>query len=132
MTTATRRALAAGAALFTLGLAGGALAQAPVKIGVIYPLSGNSASAGNYSKMAIEVGADVINNGNADLAKVLPLAKGGGLPGLNGATVDFRGEGGGADRRLPVGHHAHRQRHRRAPRHPVPDRRIGRRQPHRT
>ena len=63
--------------------------RTPVKIGVIYPLSGNSASAGNYSKMAIEVGADVINNGNADLAKIMPLAKGGGLPGLGGAKIQL-------------------------------------------
>ena len=89
MTTQTRRALAAGAALLTLGIAGGALAQAPVKIGVIYPLSGNSATAGNYSKMALEVGADVVNNGNADLAKIMPLAKGGGLPGLKGAKIQL-------------------------------------------
>ena len=89
MTTQTRRALAAGAALLTLGIAGGALAQAPVKVGVIYPLSGNSASAGNYSKMAIEVGLDVINNGNAELAKLMPLAKGGGLPGLKGAKIQL-------------------------------------------
>ena len=72
-----------------LGLATGAARQQPVKIGVIYPLSGNSASAGNYSKMAIEVGADVINNGNADLAKIMPLAKGGGLPGLGGAKIQL-------------------------------------------
>ena len=89
MTTVTRRALAAGAALFTLGLAGGALAQDAVKIGVIYPLSGNSATAGNYSKMAIELGADVINNGNPDLAKIMPLAKGGGLSGLKGAKIQL-------------------------------------------
>ena len=63
--------------------------RTPVKIGVIYPLSGNSASAGNYSKMAIEVGADVINNGNAELAKIMPLAKGGGLPGLGGAKIQL-------------------------------------------
>lgn len=89
MSKATRRTIAAGAALFILGLAGGAAAQQPVKIGVIYPLSGNSASAGNYSKMAIEVGADVINNGNAELAKIMPLAKGGGLPGLKGAKIQL-------------------------------------------
>ena len=89
MSKATRRTIAAGAALFILGLAGGAAAQQPVKIGVIYPLSGNSASAGNYSKMAIEVAADVINNGNAELAKIMPLAKGGGLPGLNGAKIQL-------------------------------------------
>ena len=90
MTKATRRGFSAGAALTVLGLGKGAGAQpAAVKIGVIYPLSGNSASAGNYSKMAIEVGADVINNGNADLAKIIPLAKGGGLPGLGGAKVQL-------------------------------------------
>jgi branched-chain amino acid transport system substrate-binding protein len=89
MNTATRRAFAAGSALILLSLASGASAQQPVKIGVIYPLSGNSASAGNYSKMAIEVGADVINNGNADLAKIIPLAKGGGLPGLGGAKIQL-------------------------------------------
>ena len=59
-----------GAAVVAMGLAFGAAAQQTVKIGVIYPLSGNSASAGNYSKMAIEVGADVVNNGNAELAKL--------------------------------------------------------------
>jgi branched-chain amino acid transport system substrate-binding protein len=89
MNKATRRAFAAGSALVVLGLAAGAAAQQPVKIGVIYPLSGNSASAGNYSKMAIEVGADVINNGNAELAKIMPLAKGGGLPGLGGAKIQL-------------------------------------------
>lgn len=89
MVKTTRRMTAAGAALLALGLAGHAAAQAPVKIGVIYPLSGNSASAGNYSKMAIEVGADVVNNGDADLAKLMPLAKGGGLPGLKGAKVQL-------------------------------------------
>jgi len=90
MNKATRRGFSAGAALTMLGLGKGAMAQAaPVKIGIIYPLSGNSASAGNYSKMAIEVGADVINNGNADLAKLIPLAKGGGLPGLGGAKIQL-------------------------------------------
>ena len=89
MLRTTRRTIVAGATLAVVGLATGATAQEAVKIGVIYPLSGNSASAGNYSKMAIEVGADVINNGNADLAKILPLAKGGGLPGLKGAKIQM-------------------------------------------
>jgi branched-chain amino acid transport system substrate-binding protein len=90
MDKATRRGFSAGAALTVLGLAKGASAQAaPVKIGVIYPLSGNSASAGNYSKIAIETAADVINNGNADIAKFIPLAKGGGLPGLGGAKIQL-------------------------------------------
>jgi branched-chain amino acid transport system substrate-binding protein len=89
MDNVTRRVFAGGAALAVLGLAMGAAAQQPVKIGVIYPLSGNSASAGNYSKMAIEVGADVVNNGNAELAKIMPIAKGGGLSGLGGAKIQL-------------------------------------------
>lgn len=89
MDNVTRRIFAGGAALAVLGLAMGAAAQQPVKIGAIYPLSGNSASAGNYSKQAVEVGIDVVNNGNADLAKLLPLAKGGGLPGLGGAKIQM-------------------------------------------
>ena len=83
------RGTVAAAATVAFGLTAGAFAQQPVKIGVIYPLSGNSASAGNYSKMAIETGADVINNGNAELAKIMPLAKGGGLPGLKGAKIQL-------------------------------------------
>ena len=89
MRNTTRRAIVAGTALAVLGLATAATAQDAVKIGVIYPLSGNSASAGNYSKMAIEVGADVVNNGNADLAKIMPIAKGGGLAGLKGAKIQL-------------------------------------------
>jgi branched-chain amino acid transport system substrate-binding protein len=89
MDNVTRRFFAGGAALAVLGLAMGAAAQQPVKIGVIYPLSGNSASAGNYSKMAIEIGADVVNNGNAELAKIMPIAKGGGLSGLGGAKIQL-------------------------------------------
>ena len=89
MFSTIRRTLAAGAALLALGWTAGGSAQQPVKIGAIYPLSGNSASAGNYSKMAMELGAEVINNGNAELAKVLPLAKGGGLPSLGGAKIQL-------------------------------------------
>ncbi|MGZ5906801.1 MAG: ABC transporter substrate-binding protein [Reyranella sp.] len=85
----SRRIIAAGAALAVLGLATAAGAQDTVKIGAVYPLSGNSASAGEYSRMAMEVGVDVINNGNADLAKIMPLAKGGGLPGLKGAKIQL-------------------------------------------
>lgn len=74
-------------AVLAAGFAGDAAAQEPVKIGIIYPLSGNSATAGKYSRMAIELGVDLVNNGNAELAKVLPLAKGGGLAGLKGAKI---------------------------------------------
>ena len=138
MDNVTRRVFAAGAALAVLGLATGAAAQQPVKIGVIYPLSGNSASAGNYSKMAIEVGADVDQQrqcrsrqdhaarqgrrpaGPGRRQDPAHLRRQPGHAGRRpepGAAPDLRGEGGGHDRRLPVGHHRHRERHRRAPRH---------------
>ena len=41
--------------LVATALPAGAMAQQTVKIGAIYPLSGNAASAGNYSKAAIEL-----------------------------------------------------------------------------
>jgi len=87
----TRRSVMAGVAMAGLlpAFAVRAADPKPVKIGVLYPLSGNAASAGNFSKIAAEVGADVINNGNPELAKVFPLAKGGGLPGLGGAKIEL-------------------------------------------
>jgi len=88
--TTRRMTMTGAAALAAAGITRSAVAaDETVKIGVIYPLSGNSATAGNYSKMALEVGADVINNGNADLAKLIPLAKGGGLPGLKNAKIQL-------------------------------------------
>jgi len=89
MVKLTRRVTAAGAALLALSFAASAAAQDTVKIGVLYPLSGNAASAGNYSKMAMELGADIVNNGDPELAKLMPLAKGGGLPGLKGAKIQL-------------------------------------------
>ncbi len=88
MTGGMRRTSAVVAALAALGLAVDASAQQTVKIGAVYPLSGNAASAGTYEKQAIELAAEVVNNGNAELAKVLPfITASGGLPGLKGAKV---------------------------------------------
>ena len=88
MVKLTRRMTAAAAALLALGLTVDAAAQDTVKIGAVYPLSGNAASAGNYEKMAIELAAEVVNNGNAELAKILPfISATGGLPGLKGAKI---------------------------------------------
>ena len=47
------------------------------------------------------------------------------------AAADHRGEGRRRARRLPVGHHAHRQRHRRTLRHSLPDAGVRRGQPDR-
>src|ERR1700716_3235157 len=58
-----------------------------VKIGAIYPLSGNAASAGVHGKAAIETAIDIINNAHPELGN-LPLAKNAGLAGLGGAQVE--------------------------------------------
>jgi branched-chain amino acid transport system substrate-binding protein len=89
MNRTVRLALAAGAAFLASTLAVAADAQQTVKIGVLYPLSGNAASAGNYSKMAAELGADIVNNGDPELARLMPIAKGGGLSGLHGAKIQL-------------------------------------------
>jgi branched-chain amino acid transport system substrate-binding protein len=69
-------------------MAGVALAQEKtVKIGGIYPLSGNAASAGVHGKAAIETAVDIINNAHPELGD-LPLAKNAGLAGLGGARVE--------------------------------------------
>src|SRR3954470_6987645 len=76
------------AAAISVTLAGGAFAQdKTVKIGAIFPLSGNAASAGVHAKAAIEVAIDIINNDHPEL-KDFPLAKGAGLSGLGGAKVE--------------------------------------------
>ncbi len=64
-----------------------AFAEGPIKIGAIYPLSGNAASAGTAAKAAIEVAADIINNAHPELGE-LTLARDAGLPNLGGAKVE--------------------------------------------
>ena len=78
---------ALGAALLALGTAQNGLAQQSVKVGAIYPLSGNATSAGGFSKAAIELAVDLVNHGNPDL-KDVPLADGKGLPRLGGAKIE--------------------------------------------
>src|SRR6516165_8084368 len=76
------------AAAMSLVLASGAFAQDKVvKIGAIFPMTGNAASAGIHAKAAIEVALDIINNAHPELG-ALPLAKNAGLPGLGGAKVE--------------------------------------------
>ena len=67
--------------------ASGALAADSVKIGVLMPLTGNAAAAGQASKAAIEVAADIVNNVHPELGN-WPLAAGAGLPHLGGAKLD--------------------------------------------
>ncbi|SHJ42177.1 amino acid/amide ABC transporter substrate-binding protein, HAAT family [Bradyrhizobium lablabi] len=76
------------AAVISVALAGTTSAQEKtVKIGAIYPLSGNAASAGVHGKAAIETAVDIINNAHPELGN-LPLAKNAGLAGLGGAKVE--------------------------------------------
>jgi branched-chain amino acid transport system substrate-binding protein len=58
-----------------------------VKIGILWPLTGNAAAAGQASKAAIEVALDIINNAHLDLGN-LPLAATAGLPNLGGAKLE--------------------------------------------
>ena len=76
------------AASISVAVAGNACAQdKTVKIGAVFPLSGNAASAGIHAKAAIEVAMDIINNAHPELGN-FPLAKNAGLAGLGGAKVD--------------------------------------------
>ena len=57
------------------------LYAADVKIGVIYPLTGNAASAGQSAKDAVELGAEIVNKGYPEL-KSMPVGGTAGLPNL--------------------------------------------------
>src|SRR3954462_9377720 len=76
------------AALVSVLAAGSASAQdKTIKIGAVFPLSGNAASAGVHAKAAIETALDIINNVHPELGN-FPLAKNAGLAGLGGAKVE--------------------------------------------
>src|ERR1700716_4204319 len=76
------------AAAMSVALSGTAFAQTKtVKIGAIFPLSGNAASAGAFGKAAIETAVEIINSGNPGLGN-LPVTKNAGLKGLGGAKVE--------------------------------------------
>jgi branched-chain amino acid transport system substrate-binding protein len=91
-----RRTVLAGAAAATAtataaNLATGvriARAADPVKVGVLFPLTGNAAAAGQASKAAVEIAAEIVNNPHPELANI-PLAKDSGLPGLGGAKLEL-------------------------------------------
>ena len=77
------------AAVISAALVGNAAAQSKtVKIGGIFPMSGNAASIGVHVKQAFDVALDIINNPHPELGD-FPLAKNGGLAGLGGAKVEI-------------------------------------------
>jgi branched-chain amino acid transport system substrate-binding protein len=59
-----------------------------VKIGVIYPLTGNAASAGQSAKDAANLAVDIVNTAYPEL-KNLPLGPTAGLPNLGGAKIEL-------------------------------------------
>ncbi|HTX52596.1 MAG TPA: ABC transporter substrate-binding protein [Candidatus Baltobacteraceae bacterium] len=60
--------------------------QKTIKIGALYPLTGNLASTGLDCRRGVELAVDIIN-GKYDLN--LPLAKTEGLPNLGGAKIEL-------------------------------------------
>src|SRR4051812_43243112 len=76
------------AAAFTLLAGSAAQADNPkvVRIGALYPLSGNIATTGIDCRRGAELAVDIIN-GKYDLD--LPLAKEEGIPGLGGAKMEL-------------------------------------------
>ena len=89
----TARGLAA--ALLAAAIAWPAVA-AEVRIGVLLPLTGNAAAAGQAEKAAVEVAAEIVNDPHPEMAS-LPLAVTAGLPNLGGARlalvfVDHQGD----------------------------------------
>ena len=67
---------------------GPARAAESVKIGVIYPLTGNAASAGQSAKDAVNLGVEIVNTAHPDL-RALPLGATAGLPNLGGAKIEL-------------------------------------------
>ena len=78
-------AIAAAAALISMPWA---QAAGTVKIGILWPLTGNAAAAGQASKAAAEVAAEIVNNKHPELGN-LPLAATEGLPNQGGAKLEL-------------------------------------------
>ena len=80
-----RKLIAAATLILTVTL-GTARGQEYIKIGLVQPLTGNSATAGQQSKAAVELGAEIVNGAYPEFA-TLPLASSVGLPNLKGAKL---------------------------------------------
>jgi branched-chain amino acid transport system substrate-binding protein len=84
----TRKCLAVLAAVaVAVALAAGPVAaqQKTIKIGALYPLTGNLAATGMDCKRGVDLAVEIIN-GKYDLN--LPFAKEEGIPGLGGAKIE--------------------------------------------
>jgi branched-chain amino acid transport system substrate-binding protein len=76
------------AAALAAAVAVPAHAAETVKIGAIYPLTGNAASAGQSAKDAVNLGVEIVNTAHPEL-KGLPLGATAGLPNLGGAKIEL-------------------------------------------
>jgi branched-chain amino acid transport system substrate-binding protein len=76
------------AAVLAVAIGAPAYAADSVKIGVIYPLTGNAASAGQSAKDAVNLAAEIVNTAHPEL-KNLPLGATAGLPNLGGAKIEL-------------------------------------------
>ena len=82
------RVMLAVSLLLTLVFAVSLLAQQPkvIKIGAVYPLTGNIASTGLDNKSGVDLAVDIING---KIKLDLPLAGAGGIPNLGGAKLEI-------------------------------------------
>jgi len=74
------------AAAISAAVMTGPAAGADVKIGAIYPLSGNAANAGRSALAAVQLAAEIINSPHPELS-ALPSVGPGGLSNLGGAKI---------------------------------------------
>ena len=84
--TRTSFAAVAGTVALTAALSGVQAAEV-VKVGALYPLSGQVAKSGEDTLNAIRLAVDVINEPHEGID--LPFAAGEGLPGLDGAALEL-------------------------------------------
>jgi branched-chain amino acid transport system substrate-binding protein len=84
----TRAGGIVAAVLLAVAMGAPAHAADAVKLGVIYPLTGNAASAGQSAKDAVNLAADIVNTGHPEL-KAMPVGATAGLPNLGGAKIEL-------------------------------------------
>src|ERR1700730_11249777 len=72
-------------AVASIVFATGAAAQETVKVGALFPLSGNAASAGAQTKAAVELTVEIINGQHPDVKGIAET----GLPGLKGGKIEL-------------------------------------------
>src|SRR5215475_7353969 len=80
------RRVVLSAAVVGAALSVGPAWAADVKIGVVFPLSGNAANAGKSALDAVQLAADIINNPHSELS-ALPAVGPGGLKNIGGAKI---------------------------------------------